>query len=231
MENRRHLLLVEDEPSLVLALTDRLEGEGYRVTAVGDGDVALAEASAGAFDLILLDGMLPGRDGYDVCRTLRHRGVETPILMLSARGQVVDRVVGLQLGADDYLAKPFDVSELLARIDALLRRSRPAGVSVYGFGDVVVNVKSAEVKKGGRLVELTAREFQLLTYLIEHRGAVLSRDELLNAVWGYEAPVLTRTVDVHVGLLRQKLETHPRKPHHILTVHGLGYKFVDDPRR
>jgi two-component system, OmpR family, alkaline phosphatase synthesis response regulator PhoP len=227
MENRRHLLLVEDEPSLVLALTDRLEAEGYRVTAVGDGEVALAEAASGTFDLVVLDGMLPGRDGYDVCRTLRQRGIETPILMLSARGQVIDRVVGLQLGADDYLTKPFDVSELLARIDALLRRTRPAGVNVYSFGDVVVHVKSAEVKKAGRTVELTAREFQLLTYLIEHRGTVLSRDELLNGVWGYEASVFTRTVDVHVGLLRQKLETHPRRPRHILTVHGLGYKFVE----
>jgi two-component system, OmpR family, alkaline phosphatase synthesis response regulator PhoP len=227
MENRRHLLLVEDEPSLVLALTDRLEAEGYGVTAVGDGDAGLAQGASGAYDLIVLDGMLPGRDGYDVCRTLRQRGVETPILMLSARGQVVDRVVGLQLGADDYLVKPFDVGELLARIDALLRRTKPTGVNVYTFADVVVNVKSADVEKGGRRVELTAREFQLLTYFIDHRGAVLSRDELLNAVWGYEASVFTRTVDVHVGLLRQKLETHPRKPQHILTVHGLGYKFVE----
>jgi two-component system alkaline phosphatase synthesis response regulator PhoP len=227
MENRRHLLLVDDEPSLVLALTDRLEAEGFRVTAAGDGEVALSEASSGSFDLILLDGMLPGRDGYDVCRTLRHRGVETPILMLSARGQVVDRVVGLQLGADDYVTKPFDVAELLARIEALLRRAKPAGVNVFSFGDVVVHVKSAEVQKAGRAVELTAREFQLLSYFIEHRGAVISRDELLDAVWGYEASVFTRTIDVHVGLLRQKLETYPRKPRHILTVHGLGYKFVE----
>jgi two-component system alkaline phosphatase synthesis response regulator PhoP len=225
--NRRHLLLVEDEPSLVLALTDRLEAEDYRVTAVADGEVALAEASAGAFDLIVLDGMLPRRDGYDVCRTLRGRGVDTPILMLSARAQVLDRVVGLQLGADDYLTKPFEVSELLARIEALLRRARPVGANLFAFGDVVVNVKSAEVEKNGRRVELTAREFQLLCYFMGHQGAVVSRDELLNAVWGYESSVLTRTVDVHVGALRQKLETHPRKPRHILTVHGLGYKFLE----
>ena len=227
MENQRHLLLVEDEASLVLALTDRFEAEGYRVTAVSDGEVALGVASAGTFDLIVLDGMLPGRDGYDVCRTLRQRGIDTPILMLSARGQVVDRVVGLQLGADDYLTKPFDVSELLARITALLRRRTPAAVNVFAFGDVRVHIKSAEVEKGGHRVELTAREFQLLTYFIEHRGAVVSRDELLNAVWGYDTSVFTRTVDVHVGLLRQKLETHPRKPRHILTIHGLGYKFVE----
>jgi two-component system, OmpR family, alkaline phosphatase synthesis response regulator PhoP len=226
MATQRHLLLVEDEASLVLALTDRLEAEGYQVTAVGDGDVALATATGGAFDLIVLDGMLPGRDGYDVCRTLRGRGVRTPILMLSARGQVVDRVVGLQLGADDYLTKPFDVSELLARIDALLRRAAPAGIGVFAFGDVVVNARAAEVRKNGRPVELTAREFQLLAYFIEHRGAVLSRDELLNGVWGYDTAVFTRTVDVHVGLLRQKLEPHPRKPRYIVTVHGLGYKFV-----
>jgi DNA-binding response OmpR family regulator len=196
------------------------------VTAVGDGETALTTASAGTFDLILLDGMLPRRDGYDVCSTLRHRGCKTPILMLSARGQVVNRVVGLQLGADDYLTKPFDVSELLARIEALLRRATPAGVNLYAFGDVVVNTRAAEVTKGGQAVDLTAREFRLLTHFIEHRGETLSRDELLNAVWGYDSSVLTRTVDVHVGLLRQKLEAHPRKPQFLLTVHGLGYKFT-----
>jgi two-component system alkaline phosphatase synthesis response regulator PhoP len=226
MEPQRHLLLVEDEASLVLTLTDRLEAEGYQVTAVADGEVALATASVGTFDLIVLDGMLPGRDGFDVCRTLRRRGIRAPILMLSARGQVVDRVVGLQLGADDYLTKPFDVGELLARIDALLRRSAPVGVNVYSFGDIVVNTRAAEVRRDGRVVELTAREFQLLTYFINQRGAVLSRNELLNSVWGYDSAALTRTVDVHVGILRQKLEVHPRKPRHILTVHGLGYKFV-----
>jgi len=226
MATRRRVLLVEDEASLVLALTDRLEAEGYLVTAVGDGDIALATASSGAFDLVILDGMLPGRDGYDVCRTLRRRGVTTPILMLSARGQVVDRVVGLQLGADDYLTKPFDVSELLARMEALLRRAAPAGLHMYTFGDVTVNARAAEVTKGGTVVQLTAREFQLLTYLIDHRGATLSRDELLDAVWGYNSSVMTRTVDVHVGILRQKLEDHPRKPRYILTVHGLGYKFA-----
>ena len=226
MAASRRVLLVEDEPSLVLALTDRLESEGYLVTSVGDGDAGLATALSGAFDLVILDGMLPGRDGYDVCRTLRRRGVTTPILMLSARGQVVDRVVGLQLGADDYLTKPFDVSELLARMEALLRRAAPAGLHMYTFGDVTVNARAAEVTKRGTVVQLTAREFQLLTYLIDHRGATLSRDELLDAVWGYNSSVMTRTVDVHVGILRQKLEDHPRKPQYILTVHGLGYKFA-----
>jgi two-component system alkaline phosphatase synthesis response regulator PhoP len=220
------VLLVDDEPSLAFALTDRLEAEGYRVTTVGDGDAALSTATSEPFDLIVLDGMLPGRDGFDVCRTLRQRGVKTPVLMLSARGQVVDRIVGLQLGADDYLVKPFDVGELLARMGALLRRAAPTGLDTYRFGDVVVNRRAAEVTRGGQPVELTAREFQLLLYFIDHEGATLRRDELLNAVWGYDTTVLTRTVDVHVATLRQKLETHPRKPRHILTVHGLGYKFV-----
>ena len=228
MAVRPHVLLVDDEPSLVLVLTDRLEADGYHVTAVGDGEAALATATPGAFDLIVLDGMLPGRDGFDVCRTLRQRGVKTPILMLSARGQVVDRIVGLQLGADDYLTKPFDVGELLARMTALLRRAAPTSFDTYRFGEVVVNRRAAEVTRDGRPVELTAREFQLLVYFIEHEGATLSRDELLNAVWGYETTVLTRTVDVHVGTLRQKLEPHPRKPRHLLTLHGLGYRFVAD---
>jgi two-component system, OmpR family, alkaline phosphatase synthesis response regulator PhoP len=226
MATPRHVLLVEDEASLVLGLTDRLEAEGYTVTAVGDGEAGLACASSGSFDLIILDGMLPGRDGFDVCRTLRQRLISTPILMLSARGQVVDRVVGLQLGADDYLTKPFDLGELLARMDALLRRAAPAGQQVYRFGDVTVNRRAAEVTRGGRKVALTAREFRLLSYFIDHKGATLSRDELLDAVWGYETSVMTRTVDVHVALLRQKLEPHPRKPTYVLTVHGLGYKFT-----
>lgn len=226
MAAARRILLVEDEASLVLALTDRLEAEGYLVTAAGDGDTGLAQASSNGFDLVILDGMLPARDGLDVCRTLRRRGVTTPILMLSARGQVVDRVVGLQLGADDYLTKPFDVGELLARVEALLRRAAPAGLHTYRFGDVNVDARAAEVTKGGTVVQVTAREFRLLTYFIEHKGATLSRDELLNAVWGYDSSVMTRTVDVHVGILRQKLEDHPRKPRYILTVHGLGYKFA-----
>lgn len=226
MAVRPHVLLVDDEPSLVLVLTDRLEAEGYRVTAVGDGDTALSTGTSQHFDLIVLDGMLPGRDGFDVCRTLRQRGVKSPILMLSARGQVVDRIVGLQLGADDYLTKPFDVGELLARLTALLRRVTPTGLDTFRFGDVVVNKRAAEVTREGRPVDLTAREFQLLVYFVEHEGAAISRDELLNAVWGYESTVLTRTVDVHVGTLRQKLEPHPRKPRHILTVHGIGYRFV-----
>jgi two-component system alkaline phosphatase synthesis response regulator PhoP len=175
--------------------------------------------------------MLPGGTGFDVCRTLRQRGVQTPILMLTARGQVIDRVVGLKLGADDYLVKPFEMAELLARIEALLRRSSTSGSSdvtaeSYRFGDIAVDFRRAEVTKSGKVLELSAREFKLLRYFIEHRGAALTRDELLNEVWGYNAMPSTRTVDVHVAWLRQKLEDNPRHPEYIHTVHGLGYKFV-----
>jgi two-component system alkaline phosphatase synthesis response regulator PhoP len=181
--------------------------------------------------VILLDVMLPGGSGFDVCRTLRQRGIQTPILMLTARGQVVDRVVGLKLGADDYLVKPFEMAELLARVEALLRRTTsPAASSTLGetfrFGEVAIDFRKAEVTRGGQPIDLSAREFKLLRYFVEHRGAALSRDELLNEVWGYNAMPSTRTVDVHVAWLRQKIEDNPRHPQFIHTVHGLGYKFV-----
>jgi two-component system, OmpR family, alkaline phosphatase synthesis response regulator PhoP len=227
----RRILLVEDEPGLVLTLTDRLLAEGYDVENEGDAVRGLAQGSTGNFDLILLDVMLPGGSGFDVCRTLRQRGVQTPVLMLTARGQVVDRVVGLKLGADDYLVKPFEMAELLARIEALLRRgaapasSAPVGEN-FRFGDISIDFRKAEVTKSGQPIDLSAREFKLLRYFVEHRGAALSRDELLNEVWGYNAMPSTRTVDVHVAWLRQKIEDNPRHPQYIHTVHGLGYKFV-----
>ena len=210
-----------------MTLTDRLRGEGFMVESRADGESGLAEAASGAWDLIILDLMLPRKSGIDVCRRLRQQGIETPILMLTARSQVVDKVVGLQLGADDYLTKPFDMMELLARVEALLRRAAkpaPAGGS-YRFGPVAVNFKSAEVTRDGKPVALSAREYHLLRYLIEHRGALVTREELLKEVWGYEALPATRTVDVHVTWLRQKLEANPKFPEYILTVRGLGYKF------
>jgi two-component system alkaline phosphatase synthesis response regulator PhoP len=228
----RRLLLVEDEPGLVMTLTDRLLAEGYDVESATTAPGGLEAGATGAFDVILLDVMLPGGSGMDVCRELRQRGVRTPILMLTARGQVVDRVVGLKLGADDYVVKPFEMSELLARIEAVLRRSTassaPAGGGgeTFRFGDVTIDFRKAEVVKGNTPLDLSALEFKLLRYFIEHRGAVLSRDELLNEVWGYEAMPSTRTVDVHVAWLRQKLEDNPRHPQFVLTMHGLGYKFV-----
>ncbi len=228
----KRLLLVEDEPGLVLTLTDRLAAEGYAVESVGDGRAAVDRVTADGFDVIVLDVMLPSMDGFEVCRTLRQRGLQTPILMLTARGQVVDRVVGLKLGADDYLTKPFEMVELSARLEALLRRApaSPAAASPghgrYQFGDIVVDVRRAEVTRDGAPVELSAREFRLLRYFLEHRGATISRDELLNEVWGYHSMPSTRTVDVHVAWLRQKLEPLPKHPQYILTVHGLGYKFA-----
>ena len=229
MNNR--ILLVEDEPGLVLTLTDRLSSEGYEVDAAEDGEAGLQRALNDGYDLIILDVMLPRRSGTEVCQEIRKRDIQTPILMLTARSQILDKVVGLKLGADDYLTKPFEVPELLARIEALLRRARrtPAdkpGADVYQFGDVTVNFRSAEVKRNGTLLELSAKEFQLLKYFIEHRGATLSRDELLNEVWGYDALPSTRTIDVHVAWLRQKLEPNARRPQFIITIHGLGYKFV-----
>ena len=223
------LLLVEDEPGLQLTLSDRLSAEGYSVETAGDGDTAIRRAGGEPFDIIVLDVMLPGRDGFDVARTLRQQGVATPILMLTARTLVVDRVVGLKLGADDYLTKPFDTMELLARLEALLRRApASSGVALerYQFGDVVVDVRRAEVTRDGQPLELSAKEFQLLRYFIEHRGTTLSREALLQDVWGYTAMPSTRTVDVHVAWLRQKLEPNPRVPQFILTVHGMGYKFA-----
>ena len=211
-----------------MTLTDRLSAEGYEVESVGDASAAIATATSSQFDAILLDVMLPGGNGFDICRTVRQQGVQTPILMLTARGQVVDKVVGLKLGADDYLVKPFEMAELLARVEALLRRSTtpPTPTDSYRFGDVGIDFRKAEVTKNGAMLELSAREFKLLRYFIEHRGAALTRDELLNEVWGYNAMPSTRTVDVHVAWLRQKLEDNPRHPQFILTVHGLGYKFA-----
>lgn len=225
----KRILLVEDEPGLVLTLSDRLASEGYDVEAVRDGEAGLERADGEAFDAIILDVMLPKKNGFDVCRDLRQRGVNTPVLMLTARGQLVDKVVGLKLGADDYLTKPFEMIELLARLEALLRRAPALSTSdnsTYQFGPVKVDFRRAEVERDGERVELSAKEFQLLRYFIEHREATLSRDELLNGVWGYDAMPITRTVDVHVAWLRQKIEANPRHPQYILTVHGLGYKFV-----
>jgi two-component system alkaline phosphatase synthesis response regulator PhoP len=224
---RRRLLLVEDEPGLVMTLTDRLAAEGYDVESATDARTGLEAASTGPFDAILMDVMLPGGNGFDICKTLRQQGVQTPVLMLTARGQVVDRVVGLKLGADDYLVKPFEMAELLARIEALLRRVPSVQMhDTAQFGDVIVDFRKAEVSKAGQRLDLSAREFKLLRYFLEHRGATLSRDELLNEVWGYNSMPSTRTVDVHVAWLRQKLEDNPRHPQFITTIHGLGYKFI-----
>ena len=224
------ILLIEDEEGLILTLTDRLQSEGFSVTSANDGKKGFDAAASGNFDLIILDVMLPKKNGYDVARDLRQKGIQTPILMLTAKGETIDKVLGLKLGADDYLTKPFEVIELLARVEALLRRSpnqnESAPNGAFRFGDIGVDFKRAEVSKGNQPVELSAMEFRLLQFFIENRGTVHSRDDLLDAVWGYDAMPTTRTVDVHVAWLRQKLEENPRHPQYIQTVHGFGYKFT-----
>lgn len=223
------ILLVEDEAGLILTLTDRLRSENFDVRSAADGEAGLNLAASETFDLIILDVMLPKKNGLDVCRDLRRKNVATPILMLTAKGETIDKVLGLKLGADDYLTKPFEMLELLARIEALLRRSphtSHTAPDAFRFGDVSVDFRRAEVVKNNEPLELSAIEFKLLQYLIEHRGAVHSRDKLLDAVWGYDAMPTTRTVDVHVAWLRQKLEPNPKHPQYIQTVHGFGYKFV-----
>ena len=230
-KNEMRILLIEDEPGLVLTLTDRLQSEGFDVTAASDGKVGFDKAAEGGFDLIILDVMLPKKNGYDVCRDLRKKGIETPVLMLTAKGETIDKVLGLKLGADDYLTKPFEVIELLARVEALLRRSpvRSNGSTseAFRFGSVTIDFKRAEVTRDDKPIDLSAMEFKLLQHLVENRGIVHSRDQLLDAVWGYDAMPSTRTVDVHIAWLRQKLEANPKHPSFIQTVHGMGYKFVN----
>ena len=225
---KKRILLVEDEAGLRLTLTDRLASEGYEVASAGDGEEGYRRAAGERFDLVILDVMLPGRGGFDVVRDLRQKGVGVPVLMLTARGQLADRVVGLKLGADDYLTKPFEMAELLARVEARVRRGEGSGGGPegYRFGPVSVDFRKTEVEKDGVPVELSAKEFHLLRYFIEHRGTTLTRNQLLDAVWGYDAMPTTRTVDVHVAWLRKKVEPQPRQPRFILTVHGIGYKFV-----
>ena len=224
--------MVEDESNLAFLLAERLHREGYEVETCGDGEHGLIQAASGNFDLAILDIMLPRLSGFDICRELRQRDIDLPILMLTARGGVDDRVTGLKLGADDYLAKPFEVSELLARIEALLRRAkatRKLADSVFCFEDLTVDFRRKEVTRKGQPIELSAREFQLLSYLIAHREAAISREELLDKVWGYQSIPNTRTVDVHVAQLRQKLEDNPKEARYIVTVYGCGYKFVPSP--
>lgn len=225
-----NILLIEDEKGLIITLTDRLRSEGFEVESAEDGKAGFERAMEGGHDLVILDVMLPKKNGNDVCRDLRQQGVQTPILMLTAKGETIDKVLGLKLGADDYLTKPFEVIELLARVEALLRRSPLSTdgkhADAFRFGDVAIDFKRAEVFRGDTTIDLSAMEFKLLQYLIENRGEVHSRDQLLDAVWGYDAMPTTRTVDVHVAWLRQKLEENPRHPQFIQTVHGFGYKFA-----
>jgi two-component system, OmpR family, alkaline phosphatase synthesis response regulator PhoP len=221
-----NILLVEDEEALRMTLSDRLRSEGYVVDFAVDGDEGLDKATGLPFDLIILDIMLPHRSGLDVCRDIRSAGLATPILLLTARDQTIDKVLGLKLGADDYVTKPFDTLELMARVEALLRRCVPARTNptIYQRGPIRMDVRKTEVMCDSKPVFLSAREFQLLRHFMEHPGATLSRSELLREVWGYEDGTFTRTVDVHIAGLRQKLEKDPKRPEMIVTVPGMGYK-------
>jgi two-component system alkaline phosphatase synthesis response regulator PhoP len=222
------VLLIEDEPGLVLTLSDLLDAEGYAVESAVDGPSGLARATDGVFDLVILDVMLPGKSGLDVCRELRQRGNDVAVLMLTAKSQLIDRVVGLKLGADDYLTKPFEPPELLARVEALLRRVKKEKLTPvvhFEFADIEIDFDKGDVRKRGEPVPLAGRELELLRYLIDRRGKVVSRDELLEKVWEYQPGVSSRTIDVHIALLRQKLEENPQFPKHIHTVRGVGYRF------
>lgn len=223
------ILLIEDEPGLCMTLSDRLQKEGYVVEISNEGEAGFTQAVNQSYDLIILDLMLPNKSGYDICRDLRQMGLIIPILMLTALDQTVDKVLGLKIGADDYLTKPFEMMELLARIEALLRRATQSFTSVpvvYQFGPVRVDFRKTEVTRNGEALALSAKEFQLLRYFIDHKDETLSREKLLQEVWGYSAVPYTRTVDVHVAWLRQKLEDDPKQPQWIMTVHGLGYRFA-----
>ena len=227
-ERKTRILIVEDEPAMVQGLRDNFEYEGYEVISAADGVDGLNRAIADQPDLVVLDVMMPKMSGLDVCKQLKARKPSLPIIMLTARGQEIDKVVGLELGADDYVTKPFSIRELMARVKAVLRRASPqaATAEVYRFSDVEVNVRSNEVLRSGQPVELSSKEFALLAYFVAHPAETLSRDRLLDAVWGYENYPTTRTVDAHIVHLRQKLEPNPEEPRFILTVHGSGYKFV-----
>ena len=219
------ILIVEDEPDIALALADDLQIEGYEVEVAGDGELASRRAREAAWDLILLDVMLPRKDGFDVCRDLRRGGVTTPIVLLTARAQEAEKILGLELGADDYVTKPFSPRELRARIKAILRRASTGTPEGYCFGDVEVDFARAEVRRQGSAVEITPLEFKLLSAFIERRGRVLSREQLLEAAWEAGTHVTDRAVDAHIVNLRRKIEPKPAEPRYLLSVRGMGYRF------
>jgi len=227
---RRRILLVEDEPGLRRTLTDLLAGDGYAVETSADGLQAEQLATREPFDLIVLDVMLPSRSGFDVCRNLRKNGLQTPILILTARSELNNKVQGFKAGADDYLTKPFEPVELQMRIEALFRRASNGArkkLKSYEFGGMRADFVKSRLTKDAKDIPISERECRLLQYLVEAQGEVVSRDELLQEVWGYSAASMTRTVDVHIAWLRQKIEDDPANPQFILTVHGQGYRFAE----
>ena len=218
------ILIVEDEPGIALGLKNELVLEGYEVDVTRDGKTGLTRGLSGAFDLILLDIMLPEMDGYTVCRELRHAGIRTPILMLTAKSLEMEKVLGLELGADDYVTKPFSALELRARVKAMLRRAAPDSASVYRFGDIELDVTRAEVRRDGKPVETTALEFKLLATFVRRKGRILTREQLLDEVWTDSSPI-DRVIDNHIMNLRRKIEPDPQQPRYLVSVRGFGYRF------
>ena len=227
-EAMKKILIIEDEENMVEGLRFNLEARDYVVIAALDGETGLKKAAEEQPDLIILDLMLPGMNGYEVCKKLKESNPDIPIVMLTAKSQEADIITGLDLGADDYITKPFSVLELLARINALLRRSNSNSSipEVFQVGDLEINFKKYEAHKQGKALKLSPREFEILRHLIENQGEVVSRDDLLNRVWGYESFPYTRTIDAHIATLRKKIEDRPEKPALIITIHGIGYKFL-----
>ena len=231
---KKRILVIEDEPSLSMAIRDELEFEGFEASVVEDGVVGFSRILDDAPDLVVLDLMLPGRSGFEICREVRKQGLNTPIIMLTARAQEVDRIRGLELGADDYVVKPFSLAELVARIRAVLRRVEMQDHAceesqVLHVGELRLDVRKQEVFKGGRRIELTHKEFQLLEFLLRHTGEVISRDEFLSRVWGEEIYVTPRNVDTHMASLRRRIEDDADHPRYILSVRGSGYKLNENP--
>jgi DNA-binding response OmpR family regulator len=227
-QRRAKILVVEDEPAMVAGLRDNFEFEGYEVITAQDGIEGLERALEESPDLVVLDVMMPRMSGLEVCKQLRAKRASLPIIMLTARGQEIDKVVGLELGADDYVTKPFSIRELLARVKSVLRRTAvlPKDKEQHSFADVQVDLRRCRVVRSGKALDISSKEFDLLKYFICHPGETLSRDRLLEDVWGYENYPTTRTVDTHLVRLRQKLEPDPEQPQYFLTVHGTGYRFV-----
>jgi len=219
------ILVVEDDRAIATALEDDLRLEGYEVEVVGDGPSAIERASRSRFELMLLDVMLPGKDGFEVCREIRRAGVSTPIILLTAKSQEAEKVMGLELGADDYVTKPFSPRELRARIKAALRRAAPESPDVFRFGDSEVDFARCEVRRGGTAIDLTALEFKLLSVFVRSRGRVLTREQLLDAAWGRDVSLNDRVVDNHIVSLRRKIEADPARPRFLLNIRGLGYRF------
>jgi two-component system alkaline phosphatase synthesis response regulator PhoP len=223
------ILIIEDEPEMLMGLQDNFEFEGYEVITASDGVAGLEAALSANADLIILDIMLPEKSGFDVCKELRAKNIATPIIMLTAKGQEIDKVLGLEMGADDYMTKPFSIRELLARVKAVLRRyeHNQKSISKYTLENVEIDFDKYIARKDNVDLNFTHKEFEILKYFIQHRGETISREKLLDDVWGYEAYPTSRTVDNHILKLRQKIEKDPAHPRHILTVHGIGYKFID----